>query len=413
MECPQCFAWVAPPRTTCECGTQVRDSEDDSSPEPAPRAKPLKKRRRRRFSFYGTGRALFFITLRNIALTIFTAGIYRFWARAHTRRYTFSQLSFENHRFTFHGTGGEAFRGFVRLIGWGMLAVFGLVLTFVILGILVPPLFILLTVAEPLGVVFLASFVVVNGRRYVISRTSYRGIFFSFDGTLKGYWRALLPSGIATAFTLGLAFPFLFAATQNWLTNHTHYGTERFRSQVQGKTLMKPWLIFLAAVLACGAGGGAGGMALSVVLRETFFAQGGAEGALGAALATLLMGDQFKTIGIFLGAVAGALGGIVLGSCWLDTQFQRHVAASTSFQKAKFSSSMTTLGLLKVRTLNLLVLLFTGGLGLGFNIARTLRYRAQCLSLVGPLNLSAISQRVDVNDATVEGLLDEAAFDLG
>jgi uncharacterized membrane protein YjgN (DUF898 family) len=369
-------------------------------------AKRGKKRRVKRFSFLGTGRALFFITLKNFALTICTLGIYRFWARARVRRYTFSQLSFAKHRFAFHGTGQEAFRGFIRLIG---LSIAGTFIAGLLIGAIYGGLFVLLelshatrqlifsaTLSVLYGVVgiVISTLVIVNGRRYLVSRTSYRGIFFTFDGTIPGYCRAVALSWLASMFTLGLAFPYVYAATQNWLMNHTQYGTETFRSEVSGSALLKTWLTLLALVFVSSLGGGALAYTAGVLSPDT----------VGRDIVFILA----PIVALFCGACA-----FVIGGCWAEAQFQRHVASKTFFQNARFQSSVTTWGLLRLRSLNFLTLMVTLGLGQAFNTVRTMRYRAECLGMVGTINLDAIGQRVEIDDATEEGLLDGVDFVMG
>src|SRR3954470_2102207 len=63
----------------------------------------------------GSGGALAGLTFRTGLLTILTLGIYRFWARTRTRRYLWAHVLLGEDRLEYSGTGGELFRGFLRV----------------------------------------------------------------------------------------------------------------------------------------------------------------------------------------------------------------------------------------------------------------------------------------------------------
>ena len=81
--------------------------------EPAFETTPQETECSYRMGFQGNGRTLFGITLTNLIKTIFTFGIYRFWAKTRLRQYIFGETLFYGDRFSYHGTAKELLRGAV------------------------------------------------------------------------------------------------------------------------------------------------------------------------------------------------------------------------------------------------------------------------------------------------------------
>ncbi|WP_216634427.1 DUF898 family protein [Granulibacter bethesdensis] len=69
------------------------------------------------FQYDGKIGGLYKIFLINLLLSIVTLGIYRFWAISRMRRYLWSSCRFQDTRFTYTGTGGELFLGFLKVLG--------------------------------------------------------------------------------------------------------------------------------------------------------------------------------------------------------------------------------------------------------------------------------------------------------
>ncbi|MEB3196775.1 MAG: DUF898 family protein [Candidatus Sericytochromatia bacterium] len=336
-------------------------SGDDSVPAGKKRKKAVA-----RFEFHGTGGTLLKLWVINSCLTFVTLGVYRFWARAQMRQYLYGQLSFRKERFTFHGTGKESFLGMVRLIGLGVLALlgFGAVIGGLAWNLIPEPWSAMLDpsmlallvggVASPLVATLLLPFALVSARRYVLSRTAYQGIRFSYRGVI---WRAILrlsPFALLTVLSLGLLWPYFYARLQNELTNHTYYGNAPFQCQLEGKNLIVSWVLGLLA----------------------------APFSLGISLV------------------------------WTAATWTRARAEATRFGKARFRSDVTFVGLFRVWLINMVLATLTVGLAMPWNIVRSWRYQASCLRLVGPLNLAAIRQEALEASASGDALLESMDVEL-
>src|SRR5579859_7377289 len=68
----------------------------------------------RPFLFFGQGGTLFGIHIVNLFLSLVTLGIYSFWGRVKIRKYLWGQIEFEGDRLSYHGTGWETLRGWIK-----------------------------------------------------------------------------------------------------------------------------------------------------------------------------------------------------------------------------------------------------------------------------------------------------------
>jgi hypothetical protein len=170
-------------------------------------------------------------------LTVMTLGIYRFWARARIRRYFWSALAPGGDALEYTGTGLEKFLGF--LIAVAFLAVY---LGLVQLGLLFAGLSMLseaqtqgqaiaqiaaqyITVLAVLPLIFYAQY---RGRRYILSRTRWRGLRFGVERAAFGYvWRGMVYSFVSLV-TLGLLLPLQMFQLEKYKVDRTWFGTGRF-----------------------------------------------------------------------------------------------------------------------------------------------------------------------------------------
>ena len=210
----------------------------------------------------------FWLAVRTGALTVATLGIYRFWARTRLRRYIWSSIMPGGDSFEYTGTGLEKFLGF--LIALVVLAVYlGLlqvVLSFVgfnLWGAISSEpnlsndmlMQMVATYAAGLAVMPLIFFAQYRARRYMLSRTRWRGLRFAMDAAALGYvWRALLYYGMSLV-TLGALMPLATFRLEKYMTDRMWYGDAGFEQEGQWTALypaMKHLFIAAAALLLAG-----------------------------------------------------------------------------------------------------------------------------------------------------------------
>jgi len=328
--------WGAPAKPRAPAGP--------AAPPAEAAARPLPGGPEHRLTFHGTGGALFGIYVVNALLTLVTIYIYYCWARVRVRRYLTSETAFEGDRFAYHGTGKELLIGTLKA---GLLFALPFALLFVV------PQFALewwvglgaMLVAYALFGV-LIPLAIVGARRYRLSRTSWRGIRFSFRGRALDFVKLFLKGSLLTVVTLGLYYPVFAAHRQAFLVSHSYFGSQRFGFDGRARDLFKifglAWLLWL------------------------------------------------PTLGLY--------------GFWFQARKQRYLWGHTAFGAARFRSTVTGGKLLALQLVNLLLLLLTLGLAWPWVTARNARFAFQYLSLVGALDMAGIQQQAQPASATGEGL---------
>ncbi|MGH8058954.1 MAG: YjgN family protein [Candidatus Entotheonellia bacterium] len=299
----------------------------------------------RRLSFHGTGGSLFGIFIVNLLLILVTLGTYYVWAKVKIRRYLWSQTEFEGDRFAYAGTGSELF------IGWLKAAlVFGI--PFVLLknggewlGVEPWLQWVAAIVAYGISLVFLPV-AIVGARRYRLSRTSWRGIRFSFRGRAADFIKLFVKGSLLSAITLGLYSPLFATQRYRFLVSHSYFGHERFGFDAGDRDLF--WRFILAVALT------------------------------------------IPTLGLYW--------------FWFLAEKQRFFWDHTFFATARFRSTVTGRRLLLLKLGNLLLLVVSGGLAWPWVKGRNIRFILDNLTLEGPLDLAGIQQQALLAPAFGEGL---------
>ena len=210
---------------------------------------------------------LFWLVVWTGALTVVTLGIYRFWARARLRRYIWSSIMPGGDSFEYTGTGLEKFLGFlialvVLAVYLGLLQVLLSFVGFNLWGAIssepnLPKdmlMQMVATYAAGLAVMPLIFFAQYRARRYMLSRTRWRGLRFAMDAAALGYvWRALLYYGMSLV-TLGALMPLATFWLEKYMTDRMWYGDAGFEQEGQWTALYPAMkhLFIAAAVLLLG-----------------------------------------------------------------------------------------------------------------------------------------------------------------
>lgn len=206
------------------------------APEPAPQPA---------FAFTGRRGPLLQLLLKNLALTLVTLGIYRFWAKTAVRRYFWSHTTILDDPLEYTGTGKELLLGFLV----ALLFLVPLGLTYAAIDILVAPVLtparIALEVGYYLLLLFLIQIAVYRIWRYRLSRTLWRGIRFGLDGSSLGYAALSMGWLFLTAVTLGLAYPWRSLALWRYRLAHSRFGSTPFCFEATALRLLPYWVMCL------------------------------------------------------------------------------------------------------------------------------------------------------------------------
>lgn len=306
--------------------------------------------------FLGTGFGLLTLYVGTFLLSLFTLGIYSFWGRTKIRRYFANCTELEGEKLDYHGTGPELFWGWLKAA-----AVIGLLVLQAVLWVLVlgqkagqvagtAVLYIAITLLMPIAMV--------GTWRYRFSRTSYRGIRFSF----RGRWQEFLPmyagGVILTFLTASLYSPVLQNRTREFLCRNSFYGSARFGYDGESRPLVVKWLVALLLAL--------------------------------------------PTLGLSI--------------LWYYAERFRHFWSHTTFLNARFRPAVTTGSLVWLSVSNLLLMVFTLFVATPWAHARSWRTLVDGMRIEGPLDLDSVRQEALSASSTGEGfnaLLDHSGIDLG
>ena len=365
MTCPRCQEAEASSERCPRCGVVVatylaalEKMRRTPAPRPSAPAAPLVPAAASggvyALSFHGHAGTLFGIQIVNMLRALLTLGGYYFWGKARVRSYVFGQTALEGDRFAYHGTGGELARGFARAMAFFILPVIALNLLPRLLG--AGPL--LERSAQLLGYVVVSVFMpiaAVGAHRYRLSRTSWRGIRFSFRGRTWDFVKLFFRGSMLTTLTLGLYYPVFDTRRRAFMVAHAHFGNRQFGFDGNGRQLMLP---FVVAVL------------LTVP---------------------------------------------TLGLCWFWylAQKRRYFWEHTTFDRARFRSTVTGRLLLNLMGGNALLLLVTLGLGWPWVLVRNARFTCDTVRLAGALDLAGVVQAPQSEAATGDALSTFLGMDVG
>lgn len=180
------------------------------------------------------------IVIRGALLSMVTFGVYRFWYMTELRRFFWSRTLIAGSPAQYTGRGRELFIGFLIAT-----AVFlPIYLAIWIAALSFPEIADFSTLLLVVVLYPLVQYAKYRGRRYRTSRTSWRGIRLSQDGSARVYMSKAVGWTMLSLATFGLAYPFMRASLERYRIDHTLVGTSRMSSAMDGWVLVKPWLIF-------------------------------------------------------------------------------------------------------------------------------------------------------------------------
>jgi uncharacterized membrane protein YjgN (DUF898 family) len=308
----------------------------------------------RYLQFHGWTGSLFAIQAVNVLLTLLTLGIYYFWGKARVRAYLLGQSDLERDRFAYHGTGRELLVGFVKGV-----VVFGVpVVTLSVLPqVYGAPAAVVNALSSLLWLVglLLVPVAMVGSRRYRLSRTSWRGIRFSFRGPVREFVGIFVAGTILTSITLGIYYPVFVTRRQAFMVSHAYFGSRKFDFDGRGRALIGSFLLMVLLFL--------------------------------------------PTFG--------------LSWFWFSARRNRFFAEHTRFGATRFRSTVTGGRLAWLQISNVVAIVLTLGLAWPWTVVRGVRFYFRYLTLEGPFDVSDVLQDVRAASATGEGLAGLLDADFG
>ena len=298
-------------------------------------------------SFNGKGSTYFGIVIVNWLLTVITLGIYYPWAKAKQLKYMYGSTVFDNDQFMFQGTGKEMFIGMLKtlLITLIFMAVYltCILNDEIVLGLIL--LYLMLFAFLPLAIH--------GSYRYRMSRTSWRGIRFGYRGNKMELFWNFLKWIFLTIFTLGIYSAWMDVNLRSYVYGNIKAGDTEFKYE-------------------------ASGLELFIIILKGYFL-------------TLL------TLGIY-------------SFWWQKELFEFQINNMSLHQGEKqisFKSLATGGGFFKLIMGNVLILIFTLGLGFAWAEVRNMNFICSMIQIEGDINLDKITQTEEnYTNATGEEMAD-------
>ncbi len=183
---------------------------------------PTQTPKKLHLSWVGNGSTLFGVLIVNWLLTALTLGLYYPWAKARQLQYIYGQTRLNKENFSFHGTGNEMFKGFIKavlLLG----SVYAIFLFLISQGSSGLAIFFFYA-----ALIFIIPIAIHGSYRYRMSRTSWRGIRFGYRGDRNTLLRKFLEGSFLTIITLGFYGPFLTNNIRTYVWDHVRFGHLKF-----------------------------------------------------------------------------------------------------------------------------------------------------------------------------------------
>jgi len=186
-------------------------------PAPDPASEPAWPQRiRLPFEFRGSGSEYFRIWIVNLALTIFTLGIFSAWAKVRRMRYFYGNTCLDGHAFEYHGRPLAILKGRLVVLA-GYIVFFALTQVYVKFALVLVPI-----------IIFGLPWIVYRSRLFHMRMTSYRNVHFDFRGTYGGAMYTFIAWYLFSIVTLMTLYPAWVRKRVDYTLSNSDYGHQHF-----------------------------------------------------------------------------------------------------------------------------------------------------------------------------------------
>ena len=368
----------------------------------APEAETAARSPIHRLTHDGRSGELFVIFLINLALSIVTLGIYRFWGRTRIRRYVWSQTSLLGEPLEYTGRGIELFLGFL----FALVLIYGpIVGLYFWLGAELPgpgeqPMpeevealgtFVLILLAATPVLVLFYYVALFAAYRYRIGRTSWLGIRGGMEGSAWRYGFLGLGLGFLNVLTLGWTKPWADSVVFRYRLGRTWFGTGKFRSELDAQDLYASFsLAWFGTLLA------------AILAIFWFFLT--IEIARNNPTLTADTHVALQVVSILVELSPLIVYQLLI--CAYKAALVRKIAETLTYGPVRFRADVTFRDVFRLRIPNLLLMVFTLGLAYPYVVMRTTRFIARHVEFHGDIRTAAIGQTDVESPRYGEGLME-------
>ncbi len=329
--------------------------------------------------FHGDKTAYAILVYKHILFSLLTLGIYRFWGKTNIRRYLWEHTTLDGRPFEYLGTARELYMGFVKLfvfiIGYIALSAVGAMIGGVTQ--------VIIEIVLQIGIFIAIPFAIYGSRRYLMSRTRYRGVMFGQAIEGRGeYAKSFYVGGFLTLITFFIYAPWNAVNLRRILTDNTRFGSEYMKYDATGGQFMGLLFKLVGILLVVLAGCAAAGYSVTTFMPKE--------------LSLYLVPALAVGFYIFLFAYTSAM----------QAPITRFHAEHTAISGYDLRCALTGMDIIKIQLISFLITLFS--LGLLFPFATIYRYEKIMSSfyLDGPVNWRVFEGRQAGGDSALDDLAD-------
>lgn len=354
----------------------------------------------------GKGGELFVIFLVNLALTVLTLGIYRFWGKTRIRQYVWSHTSLLGERLEYTGRGIELFVGFLFALVLFYAPIIAVYVWFFsaqpapgetptqeqLQTIIMISLIFFAVILASILLYYVALFA---AYRYRISRTSWFGIRGGMEGSAWAYGFLGFGLGLLNAMTLGWTKPWADSVVFKYRLDRTWFGSRKFTSNLDAGGLYGSYAIawVVTALIAV-----IGGIVFATFVFPVL------KGAIddGTASPDMFFNLQLILLGLYFIAIVA----YQILICWYKAALVRNIAGKLSFENITFKADITGFEMFKLRIPNFLLMVFTLGFAYPYVVLRTARFVVRHVEFHGDIETATIGQSDIATPWYGEGLME-------
>lgn len=309
----------------------------------------------KQFSFTGTGSEYFRIWIVNLILSILTLGIYSAWAKVRRMQYFYRNTHLNDSSFDYHGTAIAILKG--RLIAFALFS------SYVIVGKFMP----LIGLAIGLLIALVMPYLLVLSFRFRLYNSSYRGLRFSFVGSVKTAYEKFLALPIATVISLYLLAPLAHQRIKAYQHNNSRFGQTPFSFKVGAGSFYKVYFFtFLQFIL---------------IIGMFIF------GAVSMSMGNKESPSKNVMIGIFVAVYFLLIAASLLIIPYFISRIQNLIWNNTKLGEHRFRSTLSARGLAWIIISNFILIVLTLGLFKPFADIRLARYKIEHMALLPAGNI--------------------------
>jgi uncharacterized membrane protein YjgN (DUF898 family) len=340
----------------------------------------------------------------NFFLGIITLGFYRFWGKTNVRKHIWSCVNINGEPLEYTGTGMELFKGFLVVF---FLFLLPFIVAINVLTLMGPEYALLAGLVQGVFILIIYvfwGFAIYKARKYQLARTNWRGIRGTLVGSAMTYSLLYFGSLLAKSMSMGWATPVMNTVLQEQITNDMRFGDAAFKFKGRAGPLYPTyalcWFLTLGAIIFL--------IIIGVSMVGVYESMKQTLDNVG----TLTFEEIFGLL-VLVFAILFLLTALIVPALWsiYTAKELRTFADYTRFDGAQFRMDVSAWAVIRLAIINILIIVFTLGIGAPYAQQRIVKFAVDRLKLEGAIDIDRIRQSSMAKESRGEGLAD--AFDIG